>query len=411
MSETYDIYMVLIGIAFLMAAWLPRLLHGKPISVPVIYIGFGMVVFALPLGLQIPSPFRHPEIVERATELVVIVALMGVGLKLDRRVGWRSWSSTWRLLGITMPLCIAAFALIGWWTLGLSPVAAILLGAVLAPTDPVLAADVQSAPPLEGRSGEVRFALTSESGLNDGLAFPFTNLALALAAAGASGWTWFGNWLWHDLIYKVGVGLFAGIMIGHLLAWFVFKVRMPSPLAQSGEGIAAIAITLISYAGTELLGGYGFLAVFVSALVVRRHEEKHEYHRELHAVAYDIERLLMVIVLVYFGGALATGLLASLTWKSALVGLIFVLVVRPLTGLLAMAGTPLRFRGRAAIAFFGIRGVGSFYYLSYALNRLNLPEADVIWSTVAFVVLISILVHGITATPVMWRVEPEPDHG
>lgn len=359
-------------------------------------------MFSLPLGLNLPDPFEYPVETERVTELVVILALMGVGLKLDRTVGWRQWMTTWRLLGITMVLCIAAFAWTGWALLGLSPVAAVLLGAVLAPTDPVLAADVQVAPPGEGDDDEIRFGLTSESGLNDGLAFPFSNLAIAVAAAYAGKDDWFSDWLLNDVIYKVGVGTIFGLLIGHFLAWLVFRVRLArTRLAQTGEGLAAIAITLTSYAITEMVNGYGFLAVFIAALMIRHYEKEHEYHKTMHAVADNVERLLMVMVLVVFGGVLANGLLAPLTWPAALAGLAFVFLVRPLAGIIGLAGMNVPFRHRAAIAFFGIRGVGSFYYLAYVLNRIDLAEGRLLWAIVGFVVLVSIVVHGISAVPLL----------
>jgi NhaP-type Na+/H+ or K+/H+ antiporter len=123
------------------------------------------------------------DIIGLSPTLYVAAALMGAGLKLDRAFSWRKWGVTWRLLAVTMPLSIAAITLIGGLGLGLSWVAALLLGASLAPTDPVLAADVQVGPPKSGEEDEVRFGLTSEAGLNDGLAFPFVNLAIALGVA------------------------------------------------------------------------------------------------------------------------------------------------------------------------------------------------------------------------------------
>src|SRR3954453_7724962 len=157
---------------------------------PIAFLGLGMLVFALPLGLPAADPLEHPKLTEHLTEIGVIVALMGAGLKIDRPLGGRRWMSTWRLLAVAMPVTIAAMAFLGWWWAGLVPAAALLLGAALAPTDPVLAADVQVGEPTdeEDSEDEVRFALTSEAGLNDGLAMPFVYAAIALAGGGA----WFG---------------------------------------------------------------------------------------------------------------------------------------------------------------------------------------------------------------------------
>lgn len=188
---TYEVGLLVVGMAVFGAVVLPRVLSDKPLSLPILYVGAGALGFTVPLGVEVPDPVEHAELADRLTELVVIIALTGAGLKLDRPFDLSAWSSTWRLLGIAMPLTIAVTAVLGWGALGLGAAAAVLLGAVIAPTDPVLASDVEAGPSLaeleedldpERQVGDVRFALTSEAGLNDGLAFPFTNLALAMAA-------------------------------------------------------------------------------------------------------------------------------------------------------------------------------------------------------------------------------------
>ena len=187
-----ELVYLLLGGSLLLAAVLPQLLHRWALSAPIVLVATGMLIGLIPSLADVElDPVAARPVVEHVTEITVLVALMGVGLALDRplrlreRASWRAWSPAWRLLGIAMPLCIAGVALLGWWFLGLAPAAAVLLGAVLAPTDPVLASDVQVAGPttrsqhdLEDEMeiderDEVRFALTSEAGLNDGLAFPF----------------------------------------------------------------------------------------------------------------------------------------------------------------------------------------------------------------------------------------------
>lgn len=192
MLETFDphsLVFALAGLAALGGALLPRLIGHLPASPPMVFLALGFLVFSLPLGLGAVDPIARSEATEYLTEVGVIVALMGAGLKLDRPLGWCSWQPTIRLLAITMPLTIALTALAGWWAVGLAPATAVLLGAVLAPTDPVLAADVQVGPPGGDPQEEddLRFALTSEAGLNDALAFPFTNAAMAMALVGKIG--------------------------------------------------------------------------------------------------------------------------------------------------------------------------------------------------------------------------------
>jgi NhaP-type Na+/H+ or K+/H+ antiporter len=303
-----------------------------------------------------------------------------------------------------MPLTIAAIAGLGWWVLGMTPGAAILLGAVLAPTDPVLASDVQvPGPHADGDDDEVRFALTSEAGLNDGLAFPFTNLAVLIALHGASPSGWLSEFLLIEVGYKIGVGVLGGLLVGRLLAWLIFS--RSSPLPRVRDGMAALAATLIAYAGTELIGGYGFLAVFVGAVVIRNQERKHSYLEVMHQFSDQIERLLSAIILVLFGGALVSGVLTYLDWRGVLVAVAVVLVVRPAAGLAGLARTPIPDPERGAIAFFGIRGVGSFYYLAYASNQVEFIQVEQVWAVTALVVAISIVIHGAAATPVMKRID------
>ena len=308
---------------------------------------------------------------------------------------------TWRLLAIAMPLSIIGIVLVGHWLLGLSAAAALLLGAALAPTDPVLAADVQVGPPRSGKEDEVRFTLTAEAGLNDGLAFPFVNLAVALAAHGGSWGAWTLDWLGVDVLWKLGAGVAVGWAAGAALGWLTFRVPNRAGLSRTGEGFVALGITFLVYGLTELAHGYGFLAVFVAALAIRAAERQHDYHERLHDFADQIERLLMMALLVLFGGALAGGLLAPLTWTGAAAGLLFVFLVRPAAGLASLAGSPHPLRERAAIAFFGIRGLGSFYYLAYALNEVRFVGAEELWAVLGFTVLLSILLHGTTVTPAM----------
>ena len=287
-----DLGYAVAGVGALLAGLLPRLLERRALSMPIAFLGLGMVVFALPLGLPDPNPVEHSTIAEHLTEFGVIVALMGAGLKLDRPVGLRRWSSTWRLLAIVMPITIVAVALLGWWAAGLAPATALLLGAALAPTDPVLASDVQVGEPTddEDSEDEVRFALTSEAGLNDGLAFPFTYLAIAWVGAGStSAVAWLGKWFLIDVLYKISVGVAGGLAIGWLLGKLFFRARSEVlRLANHAEGFTVLAATFLAYGVTEVAGGYGFLAVFVCACSLRASEHSHGYHQVLHDFAEQV---------------------------------------------------------------------------------------------------------------------------
>jgi sodium/hydrogen antiporter len=418
--DRYELALALVGAAALVAAWVPAYLARRALSLPIVLVALGVAAFLIPFGFPTPDPTAQIEVTERLTELGVIVSLMGAGLKLDRPVGWRSWAATWRLVAIAMPLTIAGIALLGAWGLGLGAASAVLLGAALAPTDPVIASEVQVGEPTlpeddEGgektgdadlRRGagedEVRFALTSEAGLNDALAFPFVYLALHVAEDGTDPAAWLVSWLAVDVGYRVLAGVAAGFAIGWLLSVVMF--RPPGPLAKladSSQGFVALAATFLAYGITEMIGGYGFLAVFVSAVTLRSSERGHAYHGVLHNFSEQAENLLVVGLLVLFGGALTGGLLDGLTWAGGLVACAVLLVVRPLSGWLSLRGVGCSPSERLAIAFFGVRGIGSLYYVAYALSSQPFDDAGVVWSVVAVTIVGSILLHGTTATPVM----------
>ncbi|MDQ3469364.1 MAG: cation:proton antiporter [Actinomycetota bacterium] len=400
--DTYPLVLAVLGLAIVAAAVLPTLLANLPISLPIVYVGAGMLLFSLPIGLEAPRPTNDDaNWAERLTELVVIVSLMGAGLKLRRPIGWRTWATTWRLLAVAMPLTIAGIAFIAGLGLGLPLAAALLLGAVLAPTDPVLASDVQIAGPSDDDDDEVRFALTSEAGLNDALAFPFTNLAIAIAGGGG----WLLGWVLDDVALKLAVGLVVGVVLGRLIAYLAFGLTSQLSLAHTGQGFVSVGATVLVYGVAELAHGYGFLSVFVAAVVIRRYELDHEYHEALHDFAETLERLASVVFLLLLGGSAVDGALAALTPGGVAVALLIVLVVRPLAGAISLVGSELDGRTRNVIAFFGIRGMGTVYYLAHAVTEEAFPGAPTVWAVAILVIIVSIVVHGATAGAALARVD------
>jgi len=381
-------------------SWAPVGLKRVPISLAMLCVGLGVLLFSSGLLRFQPDPRTWDTVTERLVELVVIVSLMGAGLKLDRPMSWRGWSSTWRLLAIAMPLTILATLALGIWGLGFSLAMAMLLAASIAPTDPVLASEVQVGPPRSGDEDEVRFGLTSEAGLNDALAFPFVHLAILAAAGGLTSMAALGEWFAIDVLWKLLAGAGMGYLVGRGFGFLIFRGDRPG-LSRLGDGLVALATTFITYALTEVVHGYGFLAVFVCGLTIRAWERNHNFHDEMHHFAELTERLLMMLVLVLFGGALAQGLLSALTWFDMAIGLALILVVRPLAGMLAMIGSAQPWRERALLSFLGIRGVGTVYYIAYGINHGEFGDSERLWGMVGFIIVSSILIHGISATPLM----------
>lgn len=407
----YNLTLVVIGLGVLALATLLHRFKDYPFSFPMLALTLGYVAFALPFGLTPPDPLEHQAVAVHLTELGVIISLMGVGLKIDRLPDWRTWSSTWRLLVICMPLTIAGVAFLGWWALSLTPAAALLLGASLAPTDPVLASDVQVGEPEdsspkqtapENREDELRFTLTSEAGLNDSLAFPFTYLAILMVVEGTAPSNWITQWLLIDVVYKMAVGIGAGLAVGWMLARILLRLAVDTEQQKMKLGAGALAATLLLYGITEVVGGYGFLAVFIGAMTIKHGEKTHQAHKSLHTFAEQSEQLLMLGILITLGAASAGGLLGPLTWEAALLGVLLVFVIRPLAGLVGLMGTPwLSFKDRLIVSFFGIRGIGCLFYLAYGVQQAPFVDAELLWATCAFAVILSVFVHGITASPIM----------
>jgi NhaP-type Na+/H+ or K+/H+ antiporter len=174
----------------------------------------------------------------------------------------------------------------------------------------------------------------------------------------------------------------------------------------------ALGITVIVFGISETLHGYGFVSVFVSGLALRAAERDHEYHQTLHDFSEQLERLMMMVLLVLFGAAAASGeLLRALSWNSVVYALLAIFVVRPILAWVSLSGTTCPPFERATISFFGIRGIGSIYYLAFALQKHDFDGADTMWSTASLIVLISIILHGVTVTPMMRLIDRRQEKG
>lgn len=408
--DTYLLVLMIIGVASLAMAWMPQLTSKIKISYSLIYVLVGAILYIFGDSLPLPDPIRKQTYTVHLTELVVIISLMGSGLKIDRPFSFKNWVLPFRLVSITMLLGMGAMAFLVSHFLGFDLASSLLLAAVLAPTDPVLAADVQVGPPQENTRDDVKFALTAEAGLNDGLAFPFTWLAITVAQIDLTGTGSLTEWLLADLAYRIAIGALAGFLLGRGLAYLLFRKSEKDSLLEMDNGFIALAATLVIYAFTEMIHAYGFLAVFVGAVTLRNFEIKHEFHKQLHSFTDQIERILVAIVLILFGGSLVSGVLGALSGQMVVLGIVFVLVVRPLTGYLGLLGTGLHRIQHWSISFFGIKGIGSFFYLSFALSKTDFAFTKEIWALTAFTVLISLLVHGSTAALSMDKIGEKFSH-
>ncbi len=402
----YHLLLTALGLAVLLAYWFPRLFSAREPAAAGLLIGLGLLMFGwVPCAAASINPITVPAPWERFSELCVIAGLFGVGLRIDRLKDFDRWRPTVRLLAIAMPLTILAVAVLGWQLGAMTFGGGLLLGAVLSPTDPVLAGDLQVGKPNEGGEHLVRRTLTAEAGLNDGLAFPFVYLAIAIASAGGLDAATLIDWLWRDVAYRILVGVISGLAIGRLLGFLLFEFPRENALAKTESGVFAMAGVLIAYGLTELLEGYGFIAVFIAGVTLRRTESEHHYHARLHNFSENIEHALTAVLLV----ALCASLPALLPGLSIAVALI--ILIRPVIGWISLSGSKLKGRQRLVVAAYGVRGIGAIYYLGYAGSHLDLQNEAELWATTALAIVLSTVLHGFTAAFAVDKVTetPSPD--
>ena len=404
--DTYILSLLVIGVLLLVvtlgSGWIKRL----PLSYALIYLVVGVLLGSNGLGLIKIRP--DTQFLERLTEFVVIVSVFGCGLKINRPLKLQAWQSTIRLIGFLMPLSILGISLVAHYILGMGWGAAVLLGAILAPTDPVLASEVQLAHVKD--KDELRFALTSEGGINDSLAFPFVYFGIYWLKDNNLN-NWFANWVGIDLIWAIASGIVMGILVARAIVWIDCNLQKRRSADDLMEDFVAISIILLTYSLTELVNGYGFLAVFVAGLVVQRSyfcdQEKRMAQLEF---TEQIEKLLEVTAIVILGTLLLFEPMLKYAGQSLLiVGVLFVLV-RPMGMWLSMIGSNLPTKTRTLMGWFGIRGLGSLYYMTYALGKGVAGETgeQIAWITYT-VIVCSVIIHGITAAPLMaWYEKVKP---
>ncbi|BAZ13628.1 sodium/hydrogen exchanger [Calothrix sp. NIES-4071] len=409
MIDIYILDLLVIGLLLLTvtlgSGWISRL----PLSFALIYLVVGIILGPYAFGLinlRSTGTF-NAQLLEKVTELVVIISVFSCGLKIVRPLGLRTWNITIRLIALLMPISIFAIALVGKYILGMDWAGAILLGGILAPTDPVLASEVQLTDVKD--KDELRFGLTSEGGLNDALAFPF--VYFAIHALKDNNWNnWLKQWVAVDLIWAILAGIVMGIIVAKAIVWVDRKVQRIRPVDNMMEDFVALATILITYSLTEIVNGYGFLAVFVAGLVVQRSYRNPEKPIQQLEFVERIEKLLEVGTILILGTILLVKPMVNYAFQSLIVTVLLFLVIRPLGTWVSTIGIrssdssrrKMDPRARLLLGWFGIRGVGSLYYLAYAFGNGLKDELgeQIAWITYT-VIVISVIVHGVSSTPLM----------
>ena len=399
----YFSWFLLVGLVLVLMAFASRWVARMPLSFAVVYLIAGFLIGPNGLDLLAVDLVRDASRVEVLAEVAVLVSLFAVGLRLRQPLTWLAWRTPVKLASLTMVLTIAGVALTAHALLDLPWPVALLLGAVLAPTDPVLASDVQVQHP--GDRDALRVALTAEAGLNDGAAFPAVLLALVLISGQPDVTTWFVR----DVLWAVGAGIALGALCGIVLAVAVDRLdRSGVPLEF--EEFLALGLIAISYGTALAIHAYGFVAVFVAGVAFahaeRRVAKKNsapgggaETANRLLAFTTRCERLAEVGLVLLIGAALW-----SVTWSAQVVlfAAALILLVRPLATALTIRPAELSTARRRVLAWFGIRGIGSIYYVTYAIGQATYAQwmHELARATLA-TVAVSIGAHGVSATPLM----------
>lgn len=425
-------------IVALSAAYLPH----SPVTSAGIYLALGLAISPAWLGLIELDFLKQSFAFEHLTEIAVIVSLFVGGLKLRLPMSHPAWRAAYRLAGPVMLACIAGVAVFSHYAFGFAWPVAFLLGAILAPTDPVLAGMVTVND--AGDKDRLRYGLSGEAGFNDGAAFPFVVFALMWMADGAVA-NWAGGWALHRLAWAVPAGLLTGYALGQVVSRLAIGLRRRNHDAGASGDFLALTLIALAYVCAEAISAWGFLAVFAAGLGFRRTEaqtaeahptpehvaaqERAADHPQTHPPAEDFvvsraaeeatdnptkaaghvlaeiisfgdtaERLLEVMMVVLLGVCLAT----HWDWRAIPLSLALFVGIRPLATSLFLIHTPTRTSQRYLMGWFGIRGIGSLYYLSYALNHGLVTGASSLVGLTLSVVALSVLFHGLTSPLLAW---------
>lgn len=430
------LWFLIVGVLLLGIALVGSYVKRLPLSTAIMYLAVGYGLGPQGSGLFTIDLIRQAAFLERVTEVAVIVSLFTAGLKLRIPLRDSRWRIPLRLAFGSMTLTVGAIAVAGVYGMGLSWGAGVLLGAILAPTDPVLASDVQVEHPFD--YDPLRFSLTGEAGFNDGTAFPFVMLGLGLLGLhdiGPFGLRWIGV----DVMWAVAGGFAIGFLLGTAVGHLVLYLRREHREATGLDDFLAMGLIGVCY-GIALIGyTYGFLAVFAAGLALRRMERRQMHGKanqqpSLNDVAgqstdelatdpvkapavmaqavlhfnEQLERIGELFVVVMMGAMLPWTLIPShAAW---FLPLLF-LVIRPISVAIGLLGTHAAPYERRFMAWFGIRGIGSLYYLMYAVEHGTAEcDAKALVGLTVSAIAVSILVHGVSVTPLMKlysRIAPE----
>lgn len=419
-------WFALIGVLLLSMGLTSSVLKRSPLTAAIIYLVVGIVLGPTVFNLYHFNPLRESALLEVLTEVAVVISLFAAGVKTPVKFTLARWRTPLLLATIAMTLTVGMVAGFGWYVLGLPLGAAVLLGAILAPTDPVLAGDVQVSQPKDHR--RLRFTLAGEAGLNDGTAFPFVMLGLGLLGLHDLGTNGI-RWVLVDVLWATAAGTVIGVAAGTALGRLGWKLRREPFKHELMDDFVGLGLIGLVYGVAIMVNAWGFLAVFFAAVALRQTElhlgrtERSSNAERMNAglpkdpqaetepdhtlsegslvFKEHLERLSIVLMILLLGGTLFKD---SWTWEAIGLALFVFIVARPLSVIICHLGSRTSWRNRVITGWFGVRGIGSLYYLMYAIEHgLSESLALQLIQLTLIVVTLSILLHGISIKPLMGR--------
>ena len=427
--DLFTLACLIVGLVLIAMTIGRSFINRLPLSAGMLYLGVGVAIGPWGLGLLRLNPFKDAQLIERLTEVAVLISLFTSGMKLDLPLKDRRWRIPLQLASVSMLITVGLIAALGVFVMGMSPGAAVLLGAILSPTDPVLASEVQVAN--HGDRDSLRFGLTGEGGMNDGSAFPFVMLGLGLLGLhelGEGGWRWWSI----DVVWAVTGGLGLGYLMGALVGRAILYLRVRHQEALGSDEFIALGLIALTYGLALLCQTYGFLAVFAAGLALRRIDSPGSRSAAAAAAAAaepvdttelqtsqteapatlmraverfnsQLEGFAEVAIVLAVGALIAVvPFRLEVLWFAPLL----FLVIRPVAVYIGVFGTGVRGQQRRLMAWFGIRGIGSIYYLAYAIRHdIGRDLAERLLSLTIAVVVASVIAHGVSVTPLMNKYE------
>lgn len=420
-------WFLLIGLLMLARGLAASTISRSPFTSAIVYLCVGLLMGPSFLNLFNFDPAQESGLLAMLAEIALLISLFSAGIKMPVPFTLSRWNAPLRLAWLSMALTVGLVALFAWYVLRLPPGAAVLLGGILAPTDPVLATDVQVRH--AGDKDELRFNLTCEAGMNDGSAFPFVLLGLGMLHMGEAGdhhW----RWLLVDVIWATGAAVAVGVAAGAGLARIGWRLRMLEPRHEIMDDLVGLGLIAIVFGIASAIKASGFLAVFFAAVALRQTElklagapkDRHGLREpelaksevaqasankdvplvvsaEALVFKEHLERLSELTLVLLLGGMIS---LSDLPYETIGMAAFLFLIARPLAVYVGLIGSGAGKRMRAMIGWFGVRGIGSIFYLVYAIEAGLPPNLARQLTGIALgVIMLSILVHGLSVKPLI----------